>query len=909
MGPGVLSTDPVDLDVIGREHELAAIREFVDGPALIPALVLTGPPGIGKTTLWEAAVALAREAGWNILLTRASSAETNLSFAGLADLLDQVGPELLAALPPPQRHALEVALARAEPTGAPPEELAIASGTLGLLRLPELGERVLIAVDDAHWFDAASAAALAFAARRVVGERVRLLLTVRAGEQSTIEREVASRQLELSAIGPLEARRLISQTFGLSVPRPLITRIVETAHGNPLMVLELGRQLIERGTLEFGAELPVPDLARELFGARVRALPQNVGRALLAVSLSAHLSPAELAAMAGPTAVSDATAHGVLALDGQRVRASHPLLAAAALEHAWPVEREAVHLELSTALTDPVRAARHLAIATAVPDAARALAVAQAGGIARRRGAARDAVDLADHALRLTPDDDPERVERILALGEYLLGVGDFDRLQALLEPELERLPDGATRARAHMLLAPPSTSDGHTSHVEQAVQHGKDDPEVLAVALSMKAILFAVMRIERIEDAVAWAEESLAVATAGAPESEARALDALAWARAMRGMPTEGLAPAVEEPGESLYEQSAERIAGVRHGFRGEVEQGREMIERLAALADERGEGLSSEIMMLHLSELAIRAGDCDRARQVLETWETWAALDRVAPARLRCGALLAAMTGDERRAVDLSESAIELSDDAWDTFDCERALGLAALLGGRAQEAAERFAHVWHHMEREGVDELGAFPVAGELAQTLCELGRGDEARAVATRLRALSEAQDHPWGLATAMRSDALIALIETWDDEAEAALHEAAAAYARLDLGFDRARTLLGLGRAQRRHRKWGAARETLSLAAEAFAALGAPGWADVARSEIERVGARRPAGDGKLTIAESRVVALAAEGMSNKEIALALVVTVHTVEVHLSHAYAKLGVKSRSQLPGALASLP
>jgi DNA-binding CsgD family transcriptional regulator len=905
----VLSTDGVDLDVIGREHELAVIREFVDGPALVPALVLTGPPGIGKTTLWEATVSLARERGWNVLLTRASSAETKLSFASLADLLDDVGPDLLDELPAPQRRALEVALTRAEPTGAPPEQLAIAAGTLGLLRLPELGERVLIAVDDAQWLDHASAAALAFAARRVVGERVRLLLAIRAGESSAVEREVASRRLELTAIGPLDARRLISETLGLSVPRPLVTRIVEAAHGNPLMVLELGRLLIEHGTLDFGAELPVPDLARELFGARVRALPPNVGRALLAVSLSAHLSPSELATLAGPTAVTDAAAHGVLALDGQRVRASHPLLAAAALEHTWPVEREAVHLELSNALDDPVRAARHLALATAVPDPEPALMVSRAAGIARRRGAARDAVDLAEHALRLTPDGDPERVERILSLGEYLLGHGDFDRMQALLEPELEQLPEGAARARAHMLLAPPAGTDGHTSHVEQAVQHAQDDPDVLAVALSMKAVLFAVMRIERLEDALGWAEESLAVATARAPAAEARALDALAWARALRGMPIEGLAPAVEDTGESLYEQSAERITAVQHGFRGEVEQAREIIERLLALADERGEALSSEIMLLHLTELAIRAGDCNRARGVLETWETWAALDRVAPARLRCGALIAALSGDERRAVDLAESAIELTEDAWDLFECERALGLAALLGGRAQEAAERFAHVWHHMEREGVDEPGAFPVAGDLVQTLCDLGRRDEAGVVAARLRKLADAQDHPWGLATAARSEGLIALLEGWDDAAEASLHEAAAAYARLGLGFERARTLLGLGRAQRRHRKWGAARETLTAAAGAFSELGAPGWADVARSEIERVGARRPAGDGELTSAESRVVALAAEGMSNKEIALALVVTVHTVEVHLSRAYAKLGVKSRSQLAGALAALP
>ena len=105
----------------------------------------------------------------------------------------------------------------------------------------------------------------------------------------------------------------------------------------------------------------------------------------------------------------------------------------------------------------------------------------------------------------------------------------------------------------------------------------------------------------------------------------------------------------------------------------------------------------------------------------------------------------------------------------------------------------------------------------------------------------------------------------------------------------------------LGRAQRRLRKWGAARGSLEQAAAAFDELGSPGWADEARSELARVGARRPQPSGELTPTERRVAELAAEGLANKEIARTLFVTVHTVEVHLSHAYAKLGVRSAPQL--------
>jgi DNA-binding CsgD family transcriptional regulator len=225
-----------------------------------------------------------------------------------------------------------------------------------------------------------------------------------------------------------------------------------------------------------------------------------------------------------------------------------------------------------------------------------------------------------------------------------------------------------------------------------------------------------------------------------------------------------------------------------------------------------------------------------------------------------------------------------------------------VAASLRHEPAAAAESLRSVWAHAANEGVGEPGAFPVAPELVEALVETGELDEAGAVTERLRLLSERQEHPWGLAGARRCDALVRLAAgAYDEGAARTLEQAADEYGALALPFDRARTLLALGRVQRRRRKWAAARRSLEQAVLAFEALDSRGWAEEARADLARVGARRPAAPGALTRAEQRVAELAAAGQSNEEIARTLFVSPKTVEVHLSHVYAKLGVRSRTQL--------
>jgi DNA-binding CsgD family transcriptional regulator len=174
---------------------------------------------------------------------------------------------------------------------------------------------------------------------------------------------------------------------------------------------------------------------------------------------------------------------------------------------------------------------------------------------------------------------------------------------------------------------------------------------------------------------------------------------------------------------------------------------------------------------------------------------------------------------------------------------------------------------------------------------------------------RLGRLAREQDHPWASTAEKRGRGLAMLISDPRDEAGATLtREAARNFERLGLGFESARCLLSLGRALRRAKRWRDARETLEAAAAGLAAMGADGWASRAEAELARVGARRRQSDGgELTPSERRVVDLAAAGVANKQIASTLYVTVNTVEVHLAHAYAKLGVHSRSQLAKALSA--
>jgi hypothetical protein len=296
------------------------------------------------------------------------------------------------------------------------------------------------------------------------------------------------------------------------------------------------------------------------------------------------------------------------------------------------------------------------------------------------------------------------------------------------------------------MLLADCADLEGHAAYLERAIAESENEPALRAVALAARVMLFALIRVERIADAENWATEGLPDAWSARPQFERRVLNALAWTRVLQGLPiTELEARFPNEPdGTSLYEVSIERAAGVRHAFRGEVNAARSSFNRLLALADERGESISGEVINLQLCELALRAGDVHAARQALDVWDEWGLSEGFAYARVRCLALLAAVTGDRDEAKQQADVALGMSGaGGWDRIEVRRALGLIALLDHSPEAALEHFGSVWEHIQREGVEDPGAFPVAADLVQALMELDRTGEALEVTERLRTLSEA----------------------------------------------------------------------------------------------------------------------------------------------------------------------
>ncbi|MCA1683173.1 MAG: ATP-binding protein [Actinobacteria bacterium] len=274
--------------VVGREAELAALRSFLDDvPAGPCGLVLEGAAGVGKTTLWWAAANAAREQGLRVLEARGVRAEASFGFTALGDLLGTAVDSVVDRLPPPQADALRVALLLERPQAVPPDDRAVAMAVLGALRGLVADRPVLVAVDDVQWLDQPSAAALAFAWRRLRDEPVGLLVGWRVGEREpdVIAADERVRRLAVEPLSMGAVHRVLQARLDLVLPRPTLVRLYEVAGGNAFHALELGRALQRRQQPPSpGEPLPVPQRLRDLMGERLGALPAITREMLAAIA-------------------------------------------------------------------------------------------------------------------------------------------------------------------------------------------------------------------------------------------------------------------------------------------------------------------------------------------------------------------------------------------------------------------------------------------------------------------------------------------------------------------------------------------------------------------------------------------------------------------------------------------------
>ena len=263
--------------LVGRADELSQICELLDRRDCLPAAgLVVGEAGIGKTTLWLAATALAADRGYRVLSSRPSEVETGYSFAGLTDILADVVDEMSTALPSQQRHALDAALLRGSDEGSTVEERVVAAAFLGTLRALSEAGPVVVAVDDVQWLDAPSLAALRFALARLRDEPVGALLTARGDLPNWVRRTLPAERLTLIELRPLSVgalQELLRVRLGRPFTRPVLLRLWETSDGNPFFALELARALERRGgRVEPGRELTIPSTLEALVDERLTLL-------------------------------------------------------------------------------------------------------------------------------------------------------------------------------------------------------------------------------------------------------------------------------------------------------------------------------------------------------------------------------------------------------------------------------------------------------------------------------------------------------------------------------------------------------------------------------------------------------------------------------------------------------------
>ncbi|MGH9040874.1 MAG: AAA family ATPase, partial [Acidimicrobiia bacterium] len=454
--------------IVGREAEIAALRRFVRDIAISPgALIISGEPGAGKTVLWDEAVDAARRRSLQVLSARPTPAETGDPFAALADLLadllNDLGDAPLTGLEGAPRRALEVALLRVEPSGHALEPRAVATAVRHVLVQAAEAGPVLVAIDDVHWLDTASARALTFALRRLGSRPVGVLLAVRADHRLPVplglDRAFDGDRLTHLELGPLADRHLdliLSERLLAGLPPDVLVRVRDATHGNPFFALELGSAILARpGPLQPDEPLHVPPSLRLVLQERLDGLSPHAADAILtAAALPRPTRDLVHRAGTGPDGDADGLGElmraGLVESDGERVTLVHPLLGALVYDEAPPDRRRRLHADLAGRASDPEERARHLALASRHPDEGVARALDEAAHRARARGAPEVAAGLADQALRCTPPNSPEaRLRRSFEAADHHFAAGGLARAHHLLADIVAGAPRGVARARA----------------------------------------------------------------------------------------------------------------------------------------------------------------------------------------------------------------------------------------------------------------------------------------------------------------------------------------------------------------------------------------------------------------------------------------------------------------------------
>jgi hypothetical protein len=401
----------VPLGTVERATEAQAVADLLARAQTGPAgLVVEGDAGIGKTTLMLDAGLQADGLGFWVLSTQGSPTEVTYAYGAVADLLRDVDTTTLPALPDIQRIALQRACLGEVGGGGPAtDERTVANAFLSVIESIGAQAPVLLAIDDAQWLDASSRAVIGFTARRLTGP-VGMVLSFRTGEPGAGDERswlqfrrpdtmtrVSMQPMSLGGVHALVAARL-----GHTLPRPTTFRIYEILGGNPLFAVELAASAAE------DVAAPMVELPESLAALVRRRIPHadDDAAAVLLVAACSVAPTVETIGRATEMSTAHVVAllesmenHRIIALDGNRVRFTHPLFATGVYTNATPSHRRAMHRALAALVGRPELKARHLALAATTAASTTIEALDAAAEVTSAQGAPAAAAELIELAI------------------------------------------------------------------------------------------------------------------------------------------------------------------------------------------------------------------------------------------------------------------------------------------------------------------------------------------------------------------------------------------------------------------------------------------------------------------------------------------------------------------------------
>jgi len=576
-----------------------------------------------------------------------------------------------------------------------------------------------------------------------------------------------------------------------------------------------------------------------------------------------------------------------------------------------------MHRRLAAVVDQPEVKARHLALAATTGDATTLSALDAAADAMVVQGAPAVAAELIELVLKLGGDTAQRRVRA----GELHFRAGSLVTARTHLQSALDKAPSGVMRALALVWLGAVKAYDddllGAVEAFAEAAEEATDVPALRLLCLLRLALALAMT--DRMGDAIDRAEVAVQLADqVGVPGLKSQALSIWVLGRFVWGLGVDRqalqTALQLEDPhgGATTYFQAC-GVEAMISAYCGDLERAEVQMGAVQRrMRDKRHRGRphlggqprprpSRSGRAATAPRRRLRARRCKRAEQIggrlslATAWTTQAAV--------------AAYAGHESEARAAARAAIDTSHAIGArelVKEPTRILGFLEVSLGNyvaALDVLQPMLDAFDAIHEVEIEEGSHLPNAIE---ALTGLGRIDDAEPLIEALERNGAERDRPWMLAVGERGRAHLLAARGELEAAQRAVEQALVHHDRLPMPFERARTQLLLGQLQRRCRRKAAAEATLRAALAIFEDLGAPLWAGRARAELGRLDA--PRGDGQqLTAAEQRIAALAATGLSNKQIAAEVFIAEKTVEMNLSRVYRKLGIRSRAALSTSLRS--